>query len=97
MADKKTAQEKKEEKRLEKLGASKKVDTYTLPSDTKFKRIKQAMPGATDAQILAEYDKQGGLVLQEVNGEYKVVPAGTFFDFDTKKPKVSEVSEVKEK
>lgn len=87
---KKSAEERKEEARVKKLGDSKKVSDYTLPSDAKFKRIKQAMPNATGAALLAEYDKQGGLILKEEKGEYRVVPTGTFYDFDKKAPKVKE-------
>ena len=87
----------KEEMRLKKLGTSKKVLEYVLPGDVKLKRIKQAMSNASDAQILAEYDKQGGLILKTVKTddgkEYKVVPRGTFFDFDKKAPVEKEKKE----
>ena len=97
---KKTKEEKKKKARLEKLGASKKISEYTLPSEHKLKRaVLTVGTKATDESILAEYDRNGGLILQEVKTDdgkdYKVVPTGTFFDFQKKAPVVKEKKEAK--
>ena len=92
---KETKEEKKKKARLEKLGASRKIADYTLPSEHKLKRAMLTMgTKATDEAVLAEYDRNGGLILQEVKTDegkdYKVVPTGTFFDFQKKTPVVKE-------
>ena len=93
--EKETKEEKKKKARLEKLGASRKIADYTLPSEHKLKRAMLTMgTKATDEAVLVEYDRNGGLILQEVKTDegkdYKVVPTGTFFDFTKGVPKVKE-------
>ena len=90
---KETKEEKKKKARLEKLGASKQIADYTLPSEHKLKRAMLTIgTKATDENILTEYDRNGGLILETVKTkggkEYKVVPRGTFYDFTKGVPRV---------
>ena len=57
---------------------------FTLTSSEKLERAMNTLgEGATDKQILAEYDKLGGGIKM---GERKVA-MGTFWNFDERKPK----------
>lgn len=73
---------------------------YTLVSREKLKRaIRKFDTNVSDKDLLVEYDKIGGLIIEEVKGTKKkpevklVVQTGSFYDFEEKKgrkkPKVT--------
>lgn len=61
-----------------------KLGDFTLLNPEKVERAKAALGDkATDAEILAEYDKYGGAIRTK---EGRAISTGVFFDFKLKKP-----------
>lgn len=52
---------------------------------------------ATDAELLADYDRRGGLLFKMVSGEAVRLDTGHFYDFEKGAPKKVSVAKKEEK